>query len=308
MSGGTEFTIAEGLDSLISRFGLPGLPPGGAPVFLLSAGWRSGSTLAQRLLVSSGRLLMWGEPYDHCGLIRSVAESLRSFAAPWPPGSSKGLWPPAGYIVDSHDPPSSGSWIANAYPHPADLLAAHRALFDRLFAHPAAEMGFELWGIKEVRLDGEHALYLKTLYPDARLVFLHRNPWDAWLSYRRRHDERASAYWWFRRWPDEEVSTPADFGAIWQRMAESFLTWGPVLGAATIAYESMVRGESLDALEWAAGAEVDGSVLRKRLGGSPADRRDGRPRLEAAEAAEIATAVGGTAVRLGYTGPTEGVA
>ena len=105
------------------------------------------------------------------------------------------------------DPPTGNQWIANAYPHPADLLASHRALYDRLFEIPARAAGFGRWGIKAVRLDGEHAGYLQVLYPDARFIFLHRNPWDAWSSYRRRHDERQSAYWWFYEWPDEQVAT-----------------------------------------------------------------------------------------------------
>jgi len=306
MNGASDFTIRQGLESLEDRFGIPGLPLGEAPVFLLSAGWRSGSTLVQRLLVSSGSLLMWGEPYDHCGLIRTLAGSLRAFAAPWPPGSTTGTWPPGGYIVDPRDPPSPGSWIANAYPHPADLLASHRALFDRLFSEPARGLGYGQWGVKAVRLDGEHAGYLNTLYPDARFIFLHRNPWDAWQSYRIRHDERVNAYWWFHRWPDAEVSTPGHFGAIWKRMADSFLAWAPLVGAEIIAYESLARDETLSALDRAAGAPIDRSVLRKRLGGSGGDRREARPPLDGAERDEIAVAVGDSALRLGYAGPTGG--
>ena len=79
-------SITDGLEALRRRFGVGG-DPGPEPVFLLAAGWRSGSTLVQRLLASSGELLMWGEPYDHCGLIRSLAEGVRPFAEAWPPGS-----------------------------------------------------------------------------------------------------------------------------------------------------------------------------------------------------------------------------
>lgn len=42
-----------------------------APIFLLSAGWRSGSTLLQRLIMSDARVLIWGEPYDECGLVQA---------------------------------------------------------------------------------------------------------------------------------------------------------------------------------------------------------------------------------------------
>src|SRR5262245_32576620 len=36
---------------------------GAAPIFLLSSGWRSGSTLVQRLINSDSSVLMWGEPF-----------------------------------------------------------------------------------------------------------------------------------------------------------------------------------------------------------------------------------------------------
>ena len=32
------------------------------PVFLFSAGWRSGSTLLQRLIMSDASIFVWGEP------------------------------------------------------------------------------------------------------------------------------------------------------------------------------------------------------------------------------------------------------
>ena len=32
------------------------------PIFLLSAGWRSGSTLLQRLIMSDSNVLIWGNP------------------------------------------------------------------------------------------------------------------------------------------------------------------------------------------------------------------------------------------------------
>ena len=78
-------SITDGIDSLRRRFSIPEFADAGRPVFLLAAGWRSGSTLVQRLLASTRRLMMWGEPYDHCGLIRSLAGSLGAFGEPWPP-------------------------------------------------------------------------------------------------------------------------------------------------------------------------------------------------------------------------------
>ena len=54
------------------------------PIFLLSAGWRSGSTLLQRLMMSDSRVLIWGEPYDECGTIQALADSMKAFRAGCP--------------------------------------------------------------------------------------------------------------------------------------------------------------------------------------------------------------------------------
>ena len=56
-----------------------------APIFLLSAGWRSGSTLLQRLIMSDKNVLIWGEPYDECGQIQAMADTLKAFRPDWPP-------------------------------------------------------------------------------------------------------------------------------------------------------------------------------------------------------------------------------
>lgn len=297
-------SISDGLQALQKRGGLPEFGVGAAPVFLLSAGWRSGSTLVQRLLASDGTVLMWGEPYDHCGLIRSLSGSLRAFGEPWPPVRPRGTWPPDPYFVRPDEPPTERTWIANAYPALPDLLAAHRAFFDRLFDRPARQAGFGRWGIKAIRLHGEHADYLQALYPDARFVFLHRNPWDAWISYRRRHDERSAAYWWYWSWPDEPVSTAAHFARIWAASVASFRQWAPVLGAAVVAYEDVVTGDATPVLAEAAGVRISDKVLRKRIGGSAADGSTAWV-PDPADLREIEREAGEAARELGYAGPSK---
>ena len=70
-----------------------------------------------------------------------------------------------------------------------------------------------------------------------------------------------------------------------------------------IAYESVVAGRAFDALAGAARVPVDTSVLRRRLGGAPADRREHHG-LTAEERSAIMQAAGPVARRIGYVGPT----
>jgi hypothetical protein len=293
-----EHTIARGLDAIERRFEPEPLPPGGEPVFMLASTWRSGSTLVQRLLVSSGELLMWGEPYDRAGLVRRLAESTMAFDEEWPP---------APFIVDPANPPSAERWIANAYPAPEDLLAAHRALLDRLFAEPARRYGFRRWGLKEVRIGGEHALYLRRIYPDARFVFLHRNPYDAFLSYRLLHEIRSHSHWWYHRWPDHQVKTATQFGEMWNRLTSSFLEHAKGVGATVIAYEDIVLGSGAERLAGATGIDIDQSVLRNRIGATDQQRgtwEGAATSLRVDEIADLRAVAGRLARRLGYAGPT----
>lgn len=38
------------------------------PVFILSAGWRSGSTLLHRMIMADEKVMIWGEPYAHSNI------------------------------------------------------------------------------------------------------------------------------------------------------------------------------------------------------------------------------------------------
>jgi hypothetical protein len=178
-----------------------------APIIVLSAGWRSGSTLVQRVLMSSEAVMIWGEPFARSGLVPRLLDQLRAFTPEWPSPS---------YLLENFSGRLTDQWIANIYPGVADLIAAQRAFLIGLLAEPALRLGRARWGFKEVRLDGSHARFLKLLFPNARIVFLVRSPYDSFASFR--HYIKSD----FVDWPERPVLTPAQFGQMWREQVASF--------------------------------------------------------------------------------------
>ena len=202
-------SIASGLASMRRRW--PALESSSEeqPIFILSAGWRSGSTWLQRMLMPS--CFVWGEPYGHAALIDSLAEPIRCFRDDWPE-------PHFIYQGQTADVLKQ-QFIANLYPPPETLLSAHLAFFDALFVRPARDAGSSRWGLKEVRLTIDHAQFLRWLFPKSKIVYLVRNPYDAYRSLAAR---RNRGWYWFHRWPNSLLTT-AEFGRHWREAVTGFL-------------------------------------------------------------------------------------
>ncbi len=256
------------------------------PVFILSAGWRSGSTLLQRLVMSDPKLLVWGEPYANCDYLGSLAASLRIFRADYPVPEwfvEQGMAQGRGELGDQ--------WIANLYPEPKDLVTAHRAMLSTLYAEPARRYGYARWGLKEVRYGIEHARYLRFLYPKARFLLLYRNPYHSWRSYR---------IWrnWYYRWPDQPIYTAKAFGALWRDLVEGYLSGCEELGGMLVGYEDLAAGRvDMARLAGFVGLNIRPEVMEKRVEG-----RGVKPDpVPAAEIRLLRAEVGAAADRLGYT-------
>ncbi len=273
--------LAEGIKVFQDRWPDVASSSEDAPIFILSAGWRSGSTLLQRMLTPE--CLIWGEPYGHAWMIDSLAEPIRSITDSWPE-------PP--FFYQGQDLKTlRESFIANLYPEPKYLLNAHLQYFDTMFARPARVAGAPRWGIKEVRLTADHAAYLKWLYPRAKIIFVVRNPYDAYRSYAAR---REAGWVWYNRWPEHPLTT-GEFARHWRILTSGFLDQARSLDAILVHYEDLAHGE-FDAIRSYLGMNIaeEAAAIRPDDGPPPLDE------ISAGELAELQEEVGELASSLGY--------
>jgi hypothetical protein len=230
-----------------------------APIFMLSTGHRTGSTLLQRILVTDPRVLLWGEPLGDMALVCRIAEMMSNSICPW----NLEQW-------KNHNPTSSSiatSWIADLYPPGEDFRLALRALFDRWLGEPARQLGFARWGLKEVRLGATEAILLHWLYPHAKFVILSRHPYDCYRSL-------ADSEWLvYQRYPDICIDSAAGFAGLWNRLATSWSELPVGFPYVHLKYEDLIDGK------------VDFRALESWLG------------IEIKEKVALSVAVGGTARR-----------
>lgn len=227
--------IQSGLRAIRTHWPALHSPNQTAPIFVFSAGWRSGSTFLQRWIMTGGRVMVWGEPYRHAGLIQSLAGQLKAFTSDWPMEEffSGG---------DEHGRDLSQAWVANLYPSPVNFMAAHIAFLERLFLEPARQLGHDRWGLKEVVLGVDHASYLRWLFPNAKFLFLCRNPYEAYGSYRKWRS-------WYKAWPDEPIFTASRFGGVWRELAADFVENHQKVGGLMLRYEALRTQETRVRLE-----------------------------------------------------------
>jgi len=281
----TMLPLDKAIDVINRRWGLEAVADGERPIFIFSAGWRSGSTLLQRLLVSRGGVLIWGEPYTLCDYIGRLAESLRTFSD---------VFPPPEFFLQFHEGASVADiqekWIAHLYPEPRDLREAHRAFLLTLMSAPAVRRGYERWGLKDCKYGIEHAVYLKWLFPRSKFFFVYRNPYHAYRSFR--------LFGAYMRWPDGPVFTARQFGELWTRLMQGYRARHAEVDGMLVKYEDLVGGRiSVDEIGTFAGVECDRGVLGENISGR--GKRDLVP-LPVLEKKLLARAVEPLASELGY--------
>lgn len=224
------------------------------PIFIFSAGWRSGSTLLQRLLSSDSELLMWGEPYDKSCLIQSLARSFLPINA---------YWPAQNYFIENRDVKNISSlWVANLYPNYEDLFLSHQQFILNLFSDTALKLGCSRWGIKEVRFGLNEALYLSLLFPKAKFLFLKRDLLSAYKSY-----AGFSQQDWYSEWPYKPAFSAYSFAKHRSKLLNDFQKASDLVGGMIIEYEDLTSGSfDFQKLEDYCGLKIKKEVLEQRVG------------------------------------------
>jgi len=257
------------------------------PVFVFSAGWRSGSTLVQRLILSSRELVVWGEPLGDAAFIGRLAYSLSYVSDKWPPQKF--------FMTGSSLGELASRWIANLTPEINFLRSAHRCLFLEWFKKPAKQrFGLERWGLKEVRLTIHHARYLKWLFPNARFVFVYRHPLDAFRSWKGNK--------WRSKWPGYYPRSAMAFGRHWRFLLEGFIEGTEEVDGLLIKFEDLVTGKVRvkEIADHVRVSRIDPNVLSKKIASPARKTRAGRSRITPIDRAIIHILCGALMRRLGY--------
>src|SRR5690606_9444937 len=122
--------------------------------FVFGCGWRTGSTLLQRVLCSHPEVHIWGE---NRGLVTFLREAARTVAA---------LEPASKQHQSEFQRRGTNAWIALLNPCNEQFRKGLKALLETYYGEPARHLGKCRWGFKEVRHDLTAAAFLRDLYPD----------------------------------------------------------------------------------------------------------------------------------------------
>lgn len=186
-----------------------------SPVFVFSAGWRSGSTMLQRVITASGQVLVWGEAG---GALDRLADALACYEQMLGPGGTRfkhgfggnGSQEYEDFVAAGNE--GVHKWIACMNAPRGLFIGAMRKFFNAVYEEPALKLGYAAWGVKEVQSGLDAASFLRELYPEGRFVFLVRSP-IACLTSIKRHD-------WLDRPNDPHALE--HYAGHWVRLAREF--------------------------------------------------------------------------------------
>ncbi|MBI2383981.1 MAG: sulfotransferase [Gammaproteobacteria bacterium] len=190
------------------------------PVFVLAGGGRTGSTLVQRLLISSREVMVWGE---HGGILLDRLSRLLAGMERWTADNARGQ------MADFRRQ-GCQAWIPNINPDAEALLSGCREFLEASLGRAARDLGFPRWGFKEIRYGRRAASFLRRMFPQASFLLLIRNPVDCLRSIK-------STAWGAEQYDGR----PAQFLRQWAAISGELAELGRTLPqAAPIRYEDLV--------------------------------------------------------------------
>ncbi len=282
--------VAQGLAWTLEKY--PDQPTSEeSPVFVFSAGWRSGSTLLQRLLNSNPEVMVWGEAYEHALLFHHLAAPLTAFTKV---PLDLHFLPEGNALPPDELAELLAKWTAILTPSVADFKRAQRAYLETLFKQPAVAAGRPRWGVKMVRGTAMVAHYLRWLYPKAKFLFLFRDPYAAFQSYQNLPKKRG----WYLYFPSYRVRWVLPFAVHWKHCMDDFSATHEELDAFLVRYEDLVSGKILGPLQDYLGMPIDETLLDVKV--NIAGKTGGT--LTATQRTIIGFITGNTALQHGYTG------
>jgi hypothetical protein len=159
------------------------------PVFVFSACWRSGSTLVQRYITASGEVLVWGESGGALNDLYSAHLGWKQMLSDEDTFHKDGIGGRGALAYEEFFSKSKDerphSWIATMNPPLQQIENALRDLLLNIYVDSTREAGYQRFGVKATRGDLPTARFLRTLFPEAKFVFLVRDPLAVLLSIKR---------------------------------------------------------------------------------------------------------------------------
>lgn len=253
--------LLEALERVESVIREPPAPSDEEPVFLASVGWRSGSTLMQRVLMTDPEVMVWGEPLSHLLYLNRLTEMLFGFTPIWP---EQNHW-----ISHLGEFDRTRDWMAMVAPDAGHLKGAYRAFIDRWLGEPARQRGFSRWGVKHVRWSGEEAIALRWLYPKAKFILMVRHPVSAYKSMKD-IGFVPGEIGFMLDWPDRWVADLDAYAAYWNQLAVSWSEARKYVDVTVVRYEDLVDGRcDLHAIGRAANLQLKPDVAMSAVAGGP---------------------------------------
>lgn len=233
------------------------------PIFIFGCGWRTGSTLLQRLLCSHNEIHIWGE---HAGILlqlRQIQEQIEQIDTL----SSRHR--------NDYEKNGANSWIAMMNPDCNHFQEGVKSLLEQYYKKPASELNASRWGFKEVRYDFTMAEYILKLFPNARIIFLIRHPKACLAS------ARATKTMFLKKGLLSDVGGPVEFLQHWTRLASSFSHPNNSSRFLLLKYEEMTASPESAIKDIAAFLETDADAFDASVFGTRKRGWLGRdPRLE----------------------------